>query len=190
MPLAETFIATYGPVVVFFGTMLEGETIAIMAGFLAHQGVINGQLVLLAAFLGALVSDQVLFLIGRRFADHPLVMRQRNRPLFAKALARVERNPTGFILVFRFLYGLRTVSPLALGVSGVSARRFAVLNAIAAFAWACVMVAIGFAFGRTIEATLGRFHAVEYKLIAMVAVGIVAYAVLSVLHRRFMQRQE
>ena len=190
LPLAAPFIATYGPLVVFFGTLLEGETVAIMAGFLAHQGVVDGRLALLAAFLGAVASDQVLFLVGRRFADHPMVMRQRKRPLFAKALARVEAGATAYILVFRFLYGLRTVSPLAIGVSNISARKFAILNAIAAFVWACTMIGIGFAFGRTIEATLGRFHHIEHILIAMVAVGIVSYAGLTFIHRRFIRRQD
>ena len=190
LPLAESFIATYGLAVVFLGTLLEGETIAIMAGFLAHQGAVDGRLALLAAFLGALASDQTLFLIGRRFADHPMVMRQRNRPLFAKALAKVEASATVYILIFRFLYGLRTVSPLAIGVSSVSGKKFAILNAIAAFVWAAVMIGIGFAFGRTIEATLGRFHNVEHVIIAMIAVGIVSTAGLTWLHRRFIKRQE
>jgi len=190
LPLVESFIATYGVAVVFLGTLLEGETIAIMAGFLALQGAIDGRLALVAAFLGALTSDQVLFFIGRRFADHPMVMRQRNRPLFAKALARVEASSTLYILIFRFLYGLRTVSPLAIGVSNVSGKKFAILNAIAAFIWAAVMIGLGFAFGRTIEATLGRFHHIEHILIAMVAVGIVSYAVLTWIHRRFIRRQE
>ncbi len=190
MPLAEHFIAVYGPLVVFLGTLVEGETIAIMAGFLAHQGVIDGRLALAAAFLGALASDQVLFLVGRRFADHPMVMRQRNRPLFAKALARVEAGATLYILIFRFLYGLRTVSPLAIGVSSVSGKKFAILNAIAAFVWAAVMIGIGFAFGRTIEATLGHFHHVAHILIAMIAVGIVSFVGLTLFHRRFIKQQE
>ena len=189
MPLVESFIATYGLAVVFVGTLLEGETIAIMAGFLAHQGAVDGRLALIAAFLGALASDQALFLVGRRFADHPMVMRQRKRPLFAKALAKVEASATAYILIFRFLYGLRTVSPLAIGVSNVSLRKFAILNAIAAFIWAAVMIGLGFAFGRTIEAALGRFHHIEHVLIAMIAVGIVSTAGLTWLHRRFMRRQ-
>jgi membrane protein DedA with SNARE-associated domain len=190
LPLAEHFIATYGPLVVLLGTLLEGETVAIMAGFLAHQGVIDGRVALAAAFLGALGSDQVLFLVGRRFADHPAVMRQRNRPLFAKALKRVEAGATIYILIFRFIYGLRTVSPLAIGVSNVSARKFAILNAIAAFIWAAVMIGIGFAFGRTIEAALGHFHHIEHVLIAMVAVGIVSFAGLTYIHRRFIGPQK
>ena len=190
MLVVESFIATYGLAVVFLGTLLEGETIAIMAGFLAHQGAVDGRLALLVAFLGALTSDQALFLIGRRFADHPMVMRQRKRPLFAKALKRVEASSTLYILIFRFLYGLRTVSPLAIGVSSVSKLKFAILNAIAAFIWAAAMIGLGFAFGRTIEVALGRFHHVEHIVIAMIAVGIVSFAGLTWLHRRFIRKQE
>jgi membrane protein DedA with SNARE-associated domain len=190
MPALEAFIATYGLVVVLIGTMVEGETVAIMGGFLAHQGVISGRWVLAAAFAGSFIADETLFFIGRRFASHPAVMRQRTRPLFARALARVEASPVAFLLAFRFLYGIRTVSPLAIGVSNVSAKLFVFLNLIAAFVWACLYVGIGYAFGRTIEATFGRFHAIEHKLIAMIAVGIVAYAVLYFLHKRFSQQAQ
>ena len=44
----------------------------------------------------------------------------------------LERYDTGFILTFRFVYGVRNVTPFALGMSNVSALRFAGLNFIAA----------------------------------------------------------
>lgn len=189
MAALETFIATYGPLVVLLGSAVEGETTAIMGGFLAHQGVIDGRLVFLAAFAGALLADQALFFVGRRFADHPFVMRLRKRPLFAKALAEVEARPNSFILAFRFLYGVRTAGPIAVGVSAVSLRRFATLNVLAAFIWASVTTGIGYAFGRTIEVTLGNFRAIEHKLIAALAVGVVAYALVSFIQRRLKQRR-
>ena len=190
MTLAENFIAAYGPVVVFLGSALEGETTAIMGGFLAHQKAIDGRLVFLAAFLGALFADQALFLVGRRFADHPAVMRLRDKPLFARALQRVESRPNTFIIAFRFLYGFRTVGPIALGVSTVTFRRFAILNVLAALLWAALTTGIGFTCGRTIEALFGRFHAIEHKLIVMVAVGAAAYAVITLLQRRQRRRAE
>ncbi len=48
----------------------------------------------------------------------------------------LERHPTGFILAFRFLYGMRTISPVIIGLSGVPFRKFLLLNAIAAGIWA------------------------------------------------------
>ncbi len=48
---------------------------------------------------------------------------------------------TGFILAFRFIYGMRTVSPVIIGLSSVSARRFVVLNAVAAIVWGVVISA-------------------------------------------------
>jgi membrane protein DedA with SNARE-associated domain len=184
MGALATFIATYGALVVFVGSGLEGETTAIMGGFLAHQGVIDGRWVFLAAFLGAFTADQALFFIGRRFADHPLVMRLRGKPMFAKALARIEASPNAFILAFRFLYGLRTVGPVAVGVSAISIRRFAILNVLAALLWAALTTGIGYTCGRTIEVLFGRFRAIEHKLMLMVAVGIAAYAVMTLWQRR------
>ncbi|CAN5147838.1 DedA family protein [soil metagenome] len=185
---AETCIATYGPRVVFRGSGLEGETTAIMGGFLAHQGVIDGRWVFAAAFAGAFAADLGLFFIGRRFADHPMVMRLRDKPLFAKALTRIESSPNTFLLAFRFLYGLRTVGPIAVGVSTISFRRFAILNLLAALLWAALTTGIGFTCGRTIETLFGRFRAIEHKLMLMVVVGIAAYALLTLWQRRRRRR--
>ena len=40
------------------------------------------------------------------------------------------------ILGFRFLYGLRSVTPFVIGMSGISWLRFALLNVIGAGIWA------------------------------------------------------
>ena len=94
-------------------------------------------------------------------------------PAFAKALAAVDRHPDGFILSLRFLYGLRTVGPIALGVSNVPAPRFLVLNVVAAAIWAVCFSLLGYLFGQTIESLLGRLHGVETKLAAALAVAAV-----------------
>ena len=49
--MIAAFIGTYGYFAVFLGTLLEGETILIIAGFLAHQGHFHLPLVILVAFI-------------------------------------------------------------------------------------------------------------------------------------------
>ena len=46
----EELIKQYGLVVLFIGTFAEGETILVIAGFLAHQGYLHLPYVLLTAF--------------------------------------------------------------------------------------------------------------------------------------------
>ena len=109
----EAIVARWGVAAVFTGAMLEGETAVIAGGLLAHQGLIAWPLALAAAALGSFLSDQFFFAAGRRYRDRPFVQRWTQKRAFAKALRLLERYPTGFIFGFRFLYGFRTVSPVA-----------------------------------------------------------------------------
>ncbi|MNT63596.1 Inner membrane protein YohD [compost metagenome] len=84
----------------------------------------------------------------------------------------------------RFLYGLRTVGPVALGVSQVPPLRFLVLNAIAAAIWAACFSLLGYAFGQTIESLLGRLHGVETKLAIAAAIGVAIWLAYRVFGRR------
>lgn len=173
------FIANYGLWAVLVGTFLEGESVVVLAGFLSHQRVMHLHYVMLVAFAGSFLADQLLFLLGRRYRNTKLVQRAIAQPAFARAMQAVEKYPHGFILSLRFLYGLRTVGPIALGVSSVPPMRYFILNGIAAVIWAVCFSWLGYAFGQTIESLLGRIHGIESKL----AIGLGAAAVIFILHR-------
>ncbi|MCY1513742.1 Inner membrane protein YohD [compost metagenome] len=183
-PALHQFIVDYGLWAVLAGTFLEGEGVVVLAGFLAHQRLLHLPDVMLCAFAGSFAADQLLFYLGRRYRDRRYVRRIREQPAFGKALALVDRYPHSFILALRFLYGLRTVGPVALGVSRVSPLRFLVLNAIAAAIWAVCFSALGYAFGQTIESMLGRLHGVETKLGAAAAIGAAIWLAYHLYARR------
>lgn len=175
-PLEQLIIA-YGPGIIFAGTFLEGETIVVMAGFLAHQGILNPGTVAVCAFLGSFLGDQLWFYLGRRHALNPLVTRITRRPAFEKVLAAINGHPKKFILTFRFLYGIRTISPIAIGLSDIKVRDFVLLNAIAAAIWAIAFTVLGYVFGKAFETVLGEVKAIEQKaLIAVAIAGVVFVA--------------
>jgi membrane protein DedA with SNARE-associated domain len=189
MPAVESFIANYGFIVIFFGAILEGETVVVMAGFLSHNGPLNPFTVMLAAFLGSMAGDQGIFMIGRRFSGTAFVRKQTERPLFATLLSHIEKNPNAFILSFRFLYGLRTVSPLAVGVSAVPAPRFFLLNTISAAVWAVVMTGIGYLLSRVLHVTLDGLPKIEHKVVAAFGVAVIAVLAMHLLSRAVRQRR-
>lgn len=180
----ESIIAEYGVLFVFVGTIFEGETIVILAGFLSHQGVLDPFKVTGAAFLGSWINDQALFYIARYSSNSRLVREQREKPIFAKALAMIERNSTQFILAFRFLYGLRTVSPLALGLSNVSARKYLILNTIAAAVWATVITAIGYALSIVLHGAIGKLEHAEHRIGAAIGIAVMSALVVYFFARR------
>jgi len=143
----ESMVREWGYLAVLIGTFLEGETILVLGGIAAHQGNLDLRLVMLCAFCGSLVSDQLAFLIGRRWGHRWLMRKPGRAERYERARALIDRHQTLITLVFRFLYGLRNVIPFALGMSRMRASRYIVLNVIGAVVWAVALASLGWGLG-------------------------------------------
>ncbi|QNE32556.1 DedA family protein [Sphingomonas sp. NBWT7] len=166
----EAIVARWGIAAVFAGAMLEGETAVVAGGLLAHQGLIAWPFAFAAAALGSFLADQAFFAAGRRYRDRAFVQRWVQKRAFAKALQLLERYPIGFIFAFRFLYGFRTVSPVAIGTSQVPTATFLPINAAAAVLWAALFTALGYWFGEAVTEFAGRLRPSRHTLLVGVAV--------------------
>lgn len=63
----NTLISQYGYAALVIGSLAEGETVTLLGGVAAHQGLLKFPLVVLSVALGGMIGDQVLYLCGRRF---------------------------------------------------------------------------------------------------------------------------
>jgi membrane protein DedA with SNARE-associated domain len=173
----ETIIAKYGLAALFLGAGLEGETVVVAGGLLSHKGLLPLPGAMAAAAAGSFVADQIFFSAGRYFRGKAWVKRQQQRPIFARALSLLERYPIGFIFAFRFIYGFRTISPIAIGTTRVETKLFLIINAIAAVVWGIVFTGIGYLFGHSFEKLIDRFvphgHTVLYLAGAAVAIAAI-----------------
>ena len=159
-----------GPWAIALGAGFEGETAAIAGGVMAHRALFPIWAAFLATAFGAFMADELFFQIGRRFRDRSFVVHARQKPAFARAVGFIERYPTAYILIFRFLYGLRTVSPIAIGLTSIPLRRFAALNALACLLWSAVFTAVGYLFGPAVDRML--IAMAPYKTELMIAFPI------------------
>ncbi len=169
-------ITQYGYFAVLIGTLLEGETLLLLAGYAAHQGLLNPYLVFLIAWLGATLGDQFYFWLGRR---HGQGLMQRFPKLHHKienALSLIENHPRKAIFSMRFIWGLRTAIPIALGLSNVSWSLFIVLNIVSALVWVVLIGGAGYIFGAIITQWLGEVHHYEHWIIlALALLGLFAF---------------
>jgi len=181
----QSFIDTYGYMAIMVGTFFEGETILVLGGFTAHGGHLALPWVIASAFLGSLCGDQLFFYLGRRHGQAVLARRPSWRSRVEKATALLERFRRPFMIGFRFLYGLRTVSPFAIGLSRISAREFFLYNAAGALLWATVVGSGGYLVGNTLELVLGDIRDYEREaLAAIAAVGLLAWGILLLRRKR------
>lgn len=132
-------------------TFLEGETIVIIAGMAAQDWSPNPILIMLAAFVGSLLGDQTWFFFGRLKGKAIIAKRPFWQDKADRIHRMLERHHTWLILGFRFLYGLRNITPLVLGMSEVSTKRFVLLNITGAAIWAAAFTWGGFFLGMAAE---------------------------------------
>jgi membrane protein DedA with SNARE-associated domain len=175
--MVESLIAKWGYAAVGAGVFFEGETIVLVAGAMAHRGLLSLWGVIVAAFIGSFCGDQLWFWLGVRYGKRFVERRPAWRRRAQRANALLARFGSWYVLAFRFLYGLRTISPLFLGSVGYPIRRFTVLNALSAAVWATTFSVGGYAVGATLTAALGRATRPEEVVLACVAVGLVLWIV-------------
>lgn len=171
----ESFVSTYGYPALIIGTFLEGETILVIGGFLAHLGYLDLSWVIICAFLGTFAGDQLYFWMGRTQKVGFLTRRPFFRQRIEKAQDLLARHQKLIGLGFRFVYGIRTITPFALGLSKIKAKRFFCYNALSGVVWAVAVGGGGYLFGDALEVFIGKVK--HYELATLAAMIFVAFLV-------------
>jgi len=174
------WIASYGVLGVFLAAAIEGELGVVIGGAMAHLGEMNALQVILAAWAAAFLSTEIFFTLGRSQRDHRWVHKVTDKRGFTLAIKWIDRHPTLFALFYRFVYGMRIVGPVALSLSHISARRFALFNLCTALIWAFVGVALGWLFGPELAQLVRTWFTPQRFVIASVVatallIGIIAW---------------
>lgn len=138
-------------------TFLEGETIVILAGVFSKRLGLAPELIAVAAFCGSFASDQLMFSLGKYKGDSMLRRFPRLGSNIDRAAKLFKKYDTALILGFRFVYGVRNVTPILLGISGVSHKKFFFLNFIGAAVWAISFTYGGLYLGQAFVRAVGHF---------------------------------
>lgn len=174
MVLTE-LLADHGYLAVLAGSLLEGETVLVLAGFAVHQGYLSFLIVLGCAILGGSAGDVFFFFLGRRHGQALL----RRFPQWDPQAQRVNRwlmhKQAWVIIGVRFMYGLRIAGPVAIGMSDVPAWRFVLFNLIGAAIWAPLITGVGYLFGETLQwlfADIKKYEEIALALVIGVAIVV------------------
>jgi len=179
--MLQHFLQEFGYFALFLGTFFEGETVLVLAGFLAFRGYMDIKMVMLVAFLGSYAGDQLWYFLGRRHGRKLLARKPRWQTMGDRALDHIRRHPDLWVLGFRFVYGLRTVMPVAIGLSGYPPRRYLLLNGLGALIWSAALGLAAYHFGALLEGILGNVKKYELWVLG----GLILLGVLLWVSRRY-----
>lgn len=141
------WLKEYGYIVLFAWSILEGELGLVMAGIMSHTGDMFLPLAIFVGALGGFAGDQIYFYIGRfnKKYIHNKIRSQRTK--FALAHLLLKKYGWPIIFVQRYMYGMRTVIPMAIGITKYSSRQFAIINFISAVAWSSITIIPAYFYG-------------------------------------------
>jgi len=176
----QSFVTDYGYLAVFAGCFLEGETILVLAGVAAHEGLLSLPWVVTLAAIAGTMGDQVYFYVGRRYGLRLFARFPSLRQRAVRFETLLHRHHAPIIVFVRFMYGLRIVGPIVIGMCRISPWRFALFNSTGAILWAVIVAGLGYLFGEAVQYVL---HAVgRYQAVALGGVAAVAVLVWVTLH--------
>lgn len=186
----NSLISHYGYAALVIGSLAEGETITLLGGVAAHQGLLRFPLVVAAVALGGMIGDQVLYLVGRRFGNSLLKRFPRHKKQIARARRMINHRPWLFVIGTRFMYGFRIIGPILIGASRLPPRIFLPLNILGAIVWASLFSALGYLGGEVIAPWLHSFDQHIKHLVWLVGVIALVWLARLWLKRRSARKRD
>jgi membrane protein DedA with SNARE-associated domain len=157
------------------GLPIPGETSILIGGALSARGELELPLVWLFAASGAIIGDNIGYLIGRFLLRKILTGTGRLAHRLERSVERSEvffRRHGGKTVFFgRWLPVLRVTAAWMAGASHMEWRKFAIFNALGGIGWAVTISSLGYVAGRSADSVVG--------VLGILALIIVTLAVFS-----------
>ncbi|MDR1034346.1 MAG: VTT domain-containing protein [Holosporales bacterium] len=143
--LISGFVKEWGYLAVFLGSIFEGEVILLTASAFAAGGYLSIYKIFIIAFTTTVLVDQGLFFLGYKAGINWLILRfPKLQVARDKVFSLLNKMDIFFIFAFRFIYGIRTISPIIIGAAKIYPPRFIGYNILSGFCWAFIGCFIGY----------------------------------------------
>ncbi len=173
--IAAIVFAESGLLVGFF---LPGDSLLFTAGFLASQHYMNIALLIVVAFIAAVLGDNTGYTFGKRLG--PKIFKKEDSLLFNKEHIKrsedfYEKYGAKALILARFIPVVRTFAPILAGVGTMRYRTFLLFNFIGGALWTVGITLLGYFLGRIIPN-------VDHYILPMVGVIIILSVSPAIIH--------
>lgn len=135
----ESFIHDWGYIALFLYSFGGGMLAIAIAGVFAFTGELNIYYVLVVATAANFIGDQFLFTIARNNKTYAKQMMQNHKRKIALAHLMMRKYGSWTILLQKYVYGIKTLIPLTIGLTKFNTTKFMIFNLIGAIIWSLVV---------------------------------------------------
>ncbi|MFT7859986.1 MAG: DedA family protein [Sulfurimonas sp.] len=152
--MEDTFssLATYGYIALFLYSLGGGFVGLIAAGVLSYMGKMDLATSMAVAFMGNMIGDLLLFWLTRHQKSMMMDSLRKHRRKLALSHMMMKKHGDWIIFMQKYIYGIKTIIPIAIALTKYDFKKFAVLNFFAAAVWALSFGLASYFFGAPLKA--------------------------------------
>jgi len=131
-------LATYGYIGLFLYSLGGGFVALVGAGVLSFMGKMDLTTSIAVAFVANTIGDVMLFYMARYQKSMMMESIGEHRRKLALAHILMKKYGSWIVLIQKFVYGIKTLIPIAIGLTKYDFKKFAILNILSAGIWSLV----------------------------------------------------
>ena len=137
-------LENFGYLVLFLYSMGGGYVAILSAGVLSSLGKLDLTLSIALAIIGNILGSSLFAYFARTQKKDIMKIFSKHKRKIAYLQIMIKKYDWGLFLVSKFLHGIRTFVPLAVGISKYNIVKFFLINSIGAIIWGISLAFLGF----------------------------------------------
>ncbi len=129
-------LSTYGYIILFLYSFGGGFFALVAAGALSFMGEMDITISIIVAVIANYLGDMVLFYMARYNKQFTQPYMKNHRRKFALTHVLIKKYGNWVIFIQKYIYGVKTLVPIAFGLTKYSFAKFGIINIPASILWA------------------------------------------------------
>jgi membrane protein DedA with SNARE-associated domain len=168
---------------------LNSAILAVTAGFAAKTDGGSVPVVVVLLTIGSHALSFLYFLAGKgvEVLVHRLISKHHahpESPRFQKVSGYIQEYRTLYVFMYRFIPGLRFISPYIIGMNTARYWPFFVIDWFAALLWGSLFGVLGYLFGTAAMRVIDDFSAYDTQIFGGIFAVVLSYVTGRILYRR------
>jgi len=168
----EEMIRDWGYIILFLYSFGGGFLALVVAGILAFSGELNIFTVIIVAGVANFIGDQFLFTLARKNKDQAKQMMQKHRRKIAMSHLLMRKYGSWVVFLQKYVYGIKTLIPLAMGLTKYDYKKFMFFNVFATALWAILIGTASYMMGDLVYTYIEEFKSYGLALVAIILFGV------------------
>ncbi len=171
----EEFIKDWGYIALFLYSVGGGFVGLVIAGVLSYAGDLNIVVSMIVAGTANFIGDQFLFYMARTNKIYAKDTIKKYGRKVALSHLLMRRYGSTVVFIQKYIYGIKTLIPLAMGLTKYSFQKFTIYNILATLVWVIVVGTASYMMGELILTYLEEYKYYGVATILAIVFGVSYY---------------